>query len=63
MKIVNSPPGIEPGPSPFQAGVQPLHHGGNLQRGGVVEHPPVKWKAQVQFLAVDQQFSYDLALC
>ena len=27
MKIVDPPSGIEPGPSTFQAGVQPLHHG------------------------------------
>ena len=25
----------------------------------VVAHPTGKWKAQVRFLAVDQQFSYD----
>ena len=32
MKVVVPPPGIEPGPSTFWAGVQPLHHGDNLHR-------------------------------
>ena len=32
MKIVVPPPGIEPGPSTFRAGVQPLHHGDNSHR-------------------------------
>ena len=31
----------------------------NCPRGVVVAHPPGKWKAQVRFLAVEQQFSYD----
>ena len=35
----------------------------NCPRGVVVAHPPGKWKAQVRFLAVEQQFSYDWALC